>query len=338
MLRRRLKQIGLAIAARSGVLRLTDRLSQRAVRILCYHSAWLGPDDFPGDTMFIRPETFAARMQWLVDRKYPVVSLDAAVRGLRGETSLPPRATVITIDDGWFATYSVMRPVLVRLGLPATLYVDTASLLRGGPVPHVMARYFVQIASNDRLSDKTDTLFARATNLMLDFSSRLEAALKLGRQLGLEVDQYIRRRSFAYMTATELREFAASPGLSVELHTHRHTLGDHSPELVRRETTDNREALGALLGRDPETFTHFCYPSGVFALGDGVVFEELGIRSATSTQRDLVDGEGNLLLIPRLLDGDDVSAAEFASQMQGLPHIVRKLLGRRTVGYDRPYS
>src|SRR3546814_19728020 len=66
--------------------------------------------------------TFAARMDFLARRGYPVIALDAAVTALpRGDW--PRRATVVTIDDGWFGTYRQMAPVLEARGFPAVLYV-----------------------------------------------------------------------------------------------------------------------------------------------------------------------------------------------------------------------
>src|SRR3546814_3781526 len=70
-------------------------------------------------------ETFAARMDFLARRGYPVVALDAAVAALpRGDW--PRRATVVTIDDGWFGTYRQMAPVLETRGFPAVLYVASS--------------------------------------------------------------------------------------------------------------------------------------------------------------------------------------------------------------------
>src|SRR3546814_19791680 len=61
--------------------------------------------------LFMSKETFAARMNFLARRGYPVIALDAAVAALpRGDW--PRRATVVSVDDGWFSTYRQMAPVL----------------------------------------------------------------------------------------------------------------------------------------------------------------------------------------------------------------------------------
>jgi peptidoglycan/xylan/chitin deacetylase (PgdA/CDA1 family) len=66
---------------------------------------------------------FAAQMAYLARFGYQVLSLDEAVRGLSGETPIPPRAVVITFDDGYENFYQYAFPVLERHRFPATVYL-----------------------------------------------------------------------------------------------------------------------------------------------------------------------------------------------------------------------
>src|SRR3546814_16931772 len=85
-------------------------------------------------------ETFAARMNFLARRGYPVIALDAAVAALpRGDW--PRRATVVTVDDGWFGSYLQMAPVLEARGFPAVLYVASYYLEQQTQVFKVAPRY-----------------------------------------------------------------------------------------------------------------------------------------------------------------------------------------------------
>jgi len=336
---RRAKHVALTLVRALGGFAVARWVVGRSsVRILCYHGAWLGDDAFGGDSMFIRPETFRRRLELLRHGKYNVLTLDEAVAGLRGDTALPPRATVITIDDGWYSTYAAMLPALGEYGFPATLYCDTQHLQAGIPVPHLMARYFRLVAGRAHALAEVEALRARALDLSLPESERLPIALEYGRRLGLDTERYLNRRVFDYMTPSELRAFAAEPGMSIELHTHRHTLGDHGAEVVQRELADNRAALGELLMRPPERFTHFCYPSGDFAASDVAVFRDSGITSATTTQRGLATRHSEPYLLPRILDGDDVSEPELLALLSGLVHLVRSTTRRQLTGYDRPLS
>src|SRR5262249_27677748 len=63
-----------------------------------------------------------------VQRAYRVVSLDELVHALERGAQLPPRALVITFDDGYADNYRLGLPVLRALGLPATIYVATGAV------------------------------------------------------------------------------------------------------------------------------------------------------------------------------------------------------------------
>lgn len=91
---------------------------------------------------------FAAQMAFLARFGYRVLSLDQALRGLRGEAHLPPRAVVLTFDDAYdnFADHAL--PVLQQHDFPATVYAISGWLGRraewfakdpGRPIPTLMS-------------------------------------------------------------------------------------------------------------------------------------------------------------------------------------------------------
>src|SRR5690348_17100491 len=75
-----------------GVFALARAWHRKSVRILCYHGVWLASDGFPGDSMFIGARTFERRMDFLAKRSFNVISLDRAIDGLAGRSSLPDDA------------------------------------------------------------------------------------------------------------------------------------------------------------------------------------------------------------------------------------------------------
>lgn len=73
---------------------------------------------------------FRAQMAMLRRLGYQVVSLDAAVAGLRGEAALPSRAVALTFDDAYVDFLEHAAPVLAEQGYPACVYA-VAGMLGG---------------------------------------------------------------------------------------------------------------------------------------------------------------------------------------------------------------
>ena len=85
-------------AVRGSVSRHRWRQLTRGVPVLIYHAF---EDDASPGTRFVLPRArFRAHLRALGALRYQVISLETLVRALR-EGDLPPRAVVITIDDGY---------------------------------------------------------------------------------------------------------------------------------------------------------------------------------------------------------------------------------------------
>lgn len=98
----------------------------QTVPILCYHR--VGPRT---NLMVMPRETFAAQMEYLARNNYTVIRLSDVVDFLAGKRALPPRAVVITFDDGHVSTYQHAYPVLRQYGFPATFFLYTDFLGAG---------------------------------------------------------------------------------------------------------------------------------------------------------------------------------------------------------------
>jgi peptidoglycan/xylan/chitin deacetylase (PgdA/CDA1 family) len=312
---------------KAGLFGLARKASQAGIRILCYHGVWRGSDRFAGDSMFMLERTFESRLALLRRLRFNVISLNEAVAALRGESTVPPDCVVITIDDGWYSTYAHMVPALKRHGMHATMYCDTKNLLSNLPVPHVMARYLRNIyAPHARLPPQAEDAFSRAIDLGLDAEVRYSAALEFADSLKLAGSSYATRRVFSYMTEDELMQ-TSRDGFAIELHTHSHSLADFSSAKIREQISLNREILGRLLSKSPADFRHFCYPGGALPPGGGDVLRSLGIISATTLQTAIAYPGADLLLLPRIIDGDHLSEPEFEAELCGIGDFLRRLRG-----------
>jgi peptidoglycan/xylan/chitin deacetylase (PgdA/CDA1 family) len=97
------------------------------VTILCYHSVdprWESP-------LAVKPEAFAQQAAWL-RRNRRVLPVGEALPRLDGRGRLPRGEAVLTFDDGFAALHEHVLPVLLREGLPATVFLVAQTLTAAG--------------------------------------------------------------------------------------------------------------------------------------------------------------------------------------------------------------
>jgi peptidoglycan/xylan/chitin deacetylase (PgdA/CDA1 family) len=322
-MRKKIKLLALVLARSLGLFSIARWLTAPALRILCYHGTWMAGGEFAGDALFMRPSTFGARMALLRQLGFAIVPLATGVDALTGKEGAPDSGVVITIDDGWYGTYRDMLPVVTQFSIPATLYCDTAHLEAQEPIAQVAAFYLYETAPDAAKTSERFDLVKQANDQSLPMCERLDACRELARSLGVDFDGLIASRAFSYMTPQELRA-ASAAGLDIQLHTHGHTMGDGSTETVGRELERNRATLSAILGKNPESFRHFCYPSGVVTDGARAAFSNHGVVSATTTNTGLAWPGSDIFLLPRLLDNGNLSAIEFEAELTGFMDLVRR--------------
>lgn len=102
------------------------------VPILVYHNIQPRAEAgrIRGADLTMRPEVFAEQMQYLKDHRIPVVSFGDLVDALEGKKTLPPRAVVLTFDDGRLNQYQRAVPVLKKHGFTATFFPFTHAMDR----------------------------------------------------------------------------------------------------------------------------------------------------------------------------------------------------------------
>jgi peptidoglycan/xylan/chitin deacetylase (PgdA/CDA1 family) len=100
-----------------------DEDGYQVVPILCYHQ--FGPGNRARNKMEVSAANFDRQMAYLRDNGYSVITLADLHAYLAGEKMLPPKAVVITIDDGYRSVYDVAFPILKKYGFKATLYTYT---------------------------------------------------------------------------------------------------------------------------------------------------------------------------------------------------------------------
>jgi len=94
--------------------------ASRGIPVLIYHE--ISADGrAPGETV-IALERFEAQMRWLAEHGYRTLSMTELVAIVAGDSPLPPRAVVLTFDDGWKNVLNVV-PVLERYRMQASFWI-----------------------------------------------------------------------------------------------------------------------------------------------------------------------------------------------------------------------
>lgn len=329
----------LRIAKTLGMFSLARVLTQNNLRILTYHGAQIDDESSFRGGLFISKNVFKRRMGFLKRQKYPVLKLNEALQ-LLAKGNLPAGATVITIDDGWWGTYSVMAPVLEQHQFPSTLYVSTYYMQNqvqvfNVAVDYVLWRSVSQSLNLHHIAEGLNGVYelqdpaqrAQATDALCRYADSLGSAgerqqllQRVGAQTGVDVTELEKRRILSYMTAEEARELGER-GMDIQLHTHRHCLPTNHFSATEKEIEDNRQALQSVASSRLE---HFCYPSGEYEAHQLEWLEALGVKSATTVKNGFNTVRTNHLELRRFLDWEQITDIEFEAEVSGFFELVRR--------------
>jgi peptidoglycan/xylan/chitin deacetylase (PgdA/CDA1 family) len=139
----------------------------QTVPVLCYHRF-----GNRASKLTVTPAAFAAQMEYLARNGYHVVPLARLPDFLAGKEPLPKKSVVITIDDGYRATYEIAFPILKKHGFPATVFlysdfVGAGDALSFAQMKELIASGLIDIQPHSkshanltlRLPDETDARY-----------------------------------------------------------------------------------------------------------------------------------------------------------------------------------
>lgn len=300
--------------------------------ILGYHGVSLADEHLWHPGLYLSQEDFHKRMRLLAKGGYNVLPLGKAL-DLLAANSLPPRAVVITVDDGLYDFYAAAWPILKEFDFPATVYQTTYYCTHRYPVFDLIVSYILWKGRNGTIDGERFTGQWGALDLGT-FESRQQVigrirsfvvgrgytaeekdvlARVLARGLDVDYEAILGSKIGLLMSPEQVSEIVAA-GIDVQLHTHRHrTPSDAS--LFRREIEDNRREL---LAMGVSSADHFCYPSGIHRPAFLPWLREANVKSATTCEAGFTTAESDPLLLPRLMDTSQLSLIEFESWLTGL--------------------
>jgi len=101
-------------------------LTRNQVRILCYHRICDLPQTKDAmDSLNVCPAVFAQQMAFLSQNRFNVITLDQFISHSYKNRKLPPKAIIITFDDGYRDNYINAFTILKKYNLEATFFVVT---------------------------------------------------------------------------------------------------------------------------------------------------------------------------------------------------------------------
>lgn len=121
-----------------GLLPLLQRIRaivRTELRVLAYHRVRdVIEEQFDFDLALVSatPEQFRSQVAWL-KREYTPLRLRDVIECIDADRALPPKAVVITFDDGYDDNYHVAFPILREFEVPATFFVSTGYIDSGAP-------------------------------------------------------------------------------------------------------------------------------------------------------------------------------------------------------------
>lgn len=310
-----------------GLAPRVARLGGKKAAILAYHRV-LDPalHDLsavePG--MYVTKDTFSDHLELLLEQ-YRVLSLSELVRYLLTGEEVPRYSVVLTFDDGWRDNFESAYPLLLRHGLPATIFVPSA--LIGTDHRFWFSRATVAAAEIWR---RRETLVREFPEEKMppaaDFLPRLLVRQKRRSMFLFQLvdgckdvppDEREEVVAFLEMIAgprrsvrrelvnwDELRRMAGDV-FEVGSHGANHLiLTEVDAETANRELVESRRILGDQLGR---SVTTLCYPDGAY--DDRIVrlAGQAGYACAVTTEPGFAHPPVSVFSLPRIGVHQDVA-------------------------------
>jgi peptidoglycan/xylan/chitin deacetylase (PgdA/CDA1 family) len=242
---------------------------RRSLTVVCYHRVveQVEPGLFP-EVASASPAMFEQHLD-MMGEDHHFVALDDVVTWLGGGVPLPPRALLLTFDDGYRDNYDAAFPILRSRGLPAVFFIATDHMDTGELLWWDMATMLISAATNTAVDlpligpvalprPEERTLLARrwvSAAKALPNTARLEAL----DSLALSVSVTPTPRPSVSLSWDQAREMADA-GMAFGGHTKSHPiLSRMSPPDARVDMADGLDRIREELGRD---VTAFAYPNG----------------------------------------------------------------------------
>jgi len=227
----------------SGLLKIFNKSADKRLTVLMYHriSGIDATNVYDRNVVSSSPEEFEKQMRYLAKNHNVISFADLGAK-------LPPKAVIVTFDDGYIDNYQHAFPILKKYGIPATIFITT------GFVGSSKLPWWDTLAVIYR--ESRDNKICRITRELkkIPDDKKNEYISRLVEKNGLNP---VRQRLFCNWR--EIKEMSRN-GIEFGAHTVKHPiLSRVTTEQASDEIRQSVKIIGQKLGKNPIVFA---YPNG----------------------------------------------------------------------------
>ncbi len=312
----------------------------------------------PGlDGSLVSADSFRQQLRLLRDQ-YKVISPEDFLLWCEAGRELPPRAVLLTCDDGLQNSFFDILPILEEFELKCLFFVTGASLgsmatmlwyeelyLMFLAVPRSLTLELPEIGLREASQREKRSLWWKLVRKLSqhDLSYRETILAKIRLQLGLRErwdaeyhEDPVLQRRFLLLKLPELRRLAAA-GMCIGAHTLSHPLLSESPmKTARSEILESKHQLEQSLGQEVWALAYPFGDSSAVTSREMKMAEQAGFKSAFLNVGGGFGTQTSKFALPRVHITGEMSLAEFEAHISGFHRSLQELLrpaGPRIVVY-----
>jgi peptidoglycan/xylan/chitin deacetylase (PgdA/CDA1 family) len=308
--------------------------SPDTVAILRYH-AIVDPENnyYASPSIGISPKIFEAQLRYFAE-KNNIVSLDKVAQCLADGQPFPPRAVVLTFDDGYRDNYLAYR-IMKKYGATGTFYIAAGCIDAGEPLWLFEVIYLLKktkainitIAVDDfdetfPLENATARLVAARKITAIIKSNDLKFREKVRDQIRdqtRDVEDYLEKAAQVMLTWEQVRELSAN-GMNIGGHTVTHlNLPNADPNDAASEINNCKILIEEKIGKQVD---HFSYPNGGdYDYYNNVIKEyvkQAGYKTATTSNNGLAAFQSDVFELNRIRITDHLAEIVYQIECEAL--------------------
>lgn len=286
------------------------------------------------DAMWTSCDTFRSDLEWMLDNG-EIVDLDR-ILDFSSRNDRPLFS--ITFDDGWIDNYTNAYPLLLKYGVPATVFLVTSAIQTGNIFWVEDFLYKVAKIESEKdqlLAANALIAFCNSRNIRISKSLcgitriaesfievikvvpkklRMDILQELYTELGLCMDPI----KGEVLTWEQINEMGDN-GISFGSHTHTHEILKYTD---RQTSLAELIASKAIIERETnKPVKYFCYPNARYNEKDADLIESVGYMNAFRIHNLPTTGQTDRYFVPRYLASEHMNKNKnyLLCRLLGLP-------------------